>query len=101
MAAEIRPHERSHPGPLQYTAIALVLALITAVEVWVAYQEAFRDVLIAVLLVMSAVKFTLVAMFYMHLRFDDRLFTAFFVGGLILAVGVLTALTVLFRVFFA
>jgi cytochrome c oxidase subunit 4 len=79
--------------------IAIILSTITAVEVWVVYQKSLSGVLLPTLIVLSTVKFALVAMFYMHLRFDHRLFTLFFIGGLILAVGVLFALAALFRAF--
>jgi cytochrome c oxidase subunit 4 len=47
-----------------------------------------------VLLVMMAVKFSIVAMYFMHLKFDDALFTKVFTAGIVLAVGVyLIALT--------
>ncbi|MSQ40547.1 MAG: cytochrome C oxidase subunit IV [Dehalococcoidia bacterium] len=99
MATETRPREHAHPGPLKYVVIAIILAAITAVEVWAVYQTPLRDVLLPTLFVLSATKFALVAMFFMHLRFDHRLFTVFFVGGLVLAIGVLFALAVLFKAF--
>ena len=79
------PEERAHPGPLQYVQIGTILAVITAVEIAVYYVEAVEDVLIPILVVLSALKFTLVVMWFMHLRFDSRLFSSLFVGGLMLA----------------
>ena len=101
MAAQYHSQQRAHPSPLVYVGIAIVLAGITALEVWAVYQQSLRSVLVPILLILSAVKFSLVAMFFMHLRFDNRLFTVFFTGGLILATGVLFALASLFRAFFA
>jgi cytochrome c oxidase subunit 4 len=46
--------------------------------------------------VLSATKFALVAMFYMHLRYDARLFSGLFVGGLALALTVFLAVLSLF-----
>ena len=40
-------------------------------------------------------------MYFMHLKFDSRLFSSFFVGGLLLAGAVLIALLALFHHFFA
>ena len=97
MAAETRPHEPSHPTPLKYVGIAVVLAVVTLIEVWVVFQEGLRDAVLPILLVLSAFKFAMVAMFFMHLRFDHPLFTVFFTGGLILAISVLLALALLFR----
>ncbi len=99
MATETRPREHAHPGPLTYVVIAIILAIITAVEVWAVYQPSLRGVLLPTLIVLSVTKFALVAMFFMHLRFDHRLFTVFFVGGLTLAIGVLFALAALFQTF--
>ena len=93
------PRQPAHPTPARYTAIAVVLAVITIIEVAIVYQEFLRPVLLPILLILSAAKFAVVAMFYMHLRFDDRLFSIFFVVGLVLATFVLIALLILFRVF--
>ncbi len=48
------------------------------------------------LLTLSAVKFGLVAMFYMHLKFDHRLFSWLFVVPMIIAAFVILALLKLF-----
>ena len=76
--------EHAHPGAKEYLGIAVVLTVITAVEVAVYYVPAMRPMLVPVLLVLSAVKFSLVAMFYMHLKFDHRLFSWLFVVPMIL-----------------
>ena len=99
MATETSSHESSHPTALKYVGIAVVWSVITLVEVWAVFQGALRAVLLPLLLMLSAIKFALVAMFYMHLKFDNRLFTVFFVGGFVLAVGVLLALGLLFQFF--
>jgi len=77
--------EGAHPGPAEYIKIGLTLAVITAVEVAVYYIDALSDVLIPILIVLSALKFSLVVLWFMHLKFDNRLFSTFFVGGLMLA----------------
>ncbi len=101
MAAIMQKHEQGHPTPAKYVAIAVILSVITLVEVGVVYVVAGGGFLIALLMALSAVKFALVAMFFMHLRFDHKLFSALFVGGLLLASAVLIALMTLFGVFFA
>jgi cytochrome c oxidase subunit 4 len=78
-------HERPHPSPFAYVAIAVFLAVITSIEVAVYYIHELRPLLAPILLTLSATKFATVAAFYMHLRFDSKLFTYFFVGGLLLA----------------
>lgn len=80
--------ERPHPGPLEYVQIGLALAIVTAVEVAAYYIDALEGVLVPILLVLSALKFSLVALWFMHLRFDNRLFSTFFVGGLALALAI-------------
>lgn len=91
------PRVRSHPSALEYVRVAIVLAVITGAEVMVYYQESLRSVIVPILLVLSAAKFSLVALFFMHLKFDSRLFSAIFSGPLLLAFAVLIALLTLFH----
>ncbi|MGI8661872.1 MAG: cytochrome C oxidase subunit IV family protein [Acidimicrobiales bacterium] len=86
-----------HPSDLQYVYIALFLAAITAVEVVLYYVK--LDFLIGALLlgVLGVVKFATVAMFFMHLRFDSRIFRWFFCGGLALALIVYPILLTTFH----
>ena len=76
--------------------VAAVLAVITAVEISVFYVTAFARFLAPTLIVLSTAKFSLVAMFFMHLRFDHRVFRWLFVGPLAITVGVVLALMALF-----
>jgi len=64
----------AHATTGTYLRIAAILVMITLIEVGVFYVPAFQNVLVPLLLVLSAVKFTLVVMFYMHLKFDNRFF---------------------------
>jgi len=91
--------EHAHPGAKTYVAVAGILAVITAVEVAVFYIEALRPVIVPILLVLSATKFALVVGFFMHLRFDSKLFTAVFVGPLVVAIGLILAMLALYGVF--
>src|SRR5262245_15262783 len=88
----------AHPTWKQYKWVALILTLITVVEVWVYYIPAFTATKLFVpsLLIMSAVKFAIVVLFYMHLKYDARLFRALFTGPLIIAVVTLISLLFLF-----
>jgi cytochrome c oxidase subunit 4 len=45
---------------------------------------------------MSAAKFAIVVMFYMHLKYDAKLFRALFTGPLLIGVIVIIALLFLF-----
>ena len=92
--------ERPHPGPRTYIKIAILLVVITTIEVGLFYVEALDAVIIPIFLILSATKFVMVVMFYMHLKFDSRLFAGFFVGGLLLAVTVGLALLTLIGALF-
>ena len=91
--------EHEHPTAATYGAIAIVLTMITVVEVGVFYVPAFAPILAPLLLVLSAAKFALVVMFYMHLKFDHPLFTFIFTVPFLIAAAVLIALLFLFGVF--
>jgi cytochrome c oxidase subunit 4 len=95
--ADSHPTEHAHPKSLLYVQIAVILAIITGAEVAVWYQPSMRGILVPILLVLSAVKFSLVVSFYMHLRYDSKLFTAVFSGPLALAFAVVIALVSLFH----
>lgn len=94
-----RAEQHAHPSTGTYLAVAGVLTVITMAEVGVFYVPGFRSVLAPVLLILSATKFSLVVMFYMHLKSDHRLFTAVFTLPLLIAIAVIVALMFLFGVF--
>jgi heme/copper-type cytochrome/quinol oxidase subunit 4 len=95
--------EHGHPSPAKYVTIGVILAVITAIEVAIYYvpdfMPGFRPLLPPTLIILSVVKFAMVAMFFMHLKFDSRLFSSLFVGGILLAGGLLIALLALFHQF--
>jgi len=78
-----------------YVLVALVLTGVTALEVGVIYVRQLAPIIVPLLLAMSAAKFALVVLFYMHLRYDSRVLTFVFVGPLILATGLAVALMTL------
>jgi cytochrome c oxidase subunit 4 len=112
MADAHKPHEPSqphsdhtamgemheHPTWSTYWKVAVILTLITVVEVWVYYIPAFvaSRLFVPSLLIMSAVKFAIVVMFYMHLKYDHKLFRALFTGPLTIAILTLIVLLFLF-----
>ena len=91
-------HEHTGPGWSVYWKVAVILTLITIGEVWVYYIPAFvaSRLFLPTLLTMSAVKFAIVVLFYMHLRYDHKLFRTLFTGPLIIAICTLFALMFLF-----
>jgi cytochrome c oxidase subunit 4 len=82
--------EHAHPGPRQYVLIAVVLCVLTALEVGLYYLEGdINDNLIIVMLwVLAVVKFFLVAAWYMHMKMDAPFFRRTFVVGICLAIAV-------------
>ena len=92
------PGEKPHPTWKQYKWVALILTVITIVEVWIYYIPSFAAsrLFVPALLIMSAVKFAIVVMFYMHLRYDHKLFRVLFTGPLMIAIISVIALMFLF-----
>jgi cytochrome c oxidase subunit 4 len=82
-----------HPSEAQYVLIAAILAGLTALEVTLSYLKVggSQGITNGALLVLAAIKFAMVAMFFMHLRFDHKLLRRLFVGGLVLALFVYLA----------
>ncbi len=78
----------AHPTPAEYINIGIILAVITAIEVFVYYVGAIRDALVPILLILSVTKFVLVVLWFMHLRFDNRIFSTLFTGGIMLAAAI-------------
>ena len=66
-----------------YWGIALFLAVVTALEVAVPYIEALDPVRVPLLLIMGAIKFGTVVAFFMHLRYDKKLYRTLFLFGVI------------------
>lgn len=81
---------RAHPGTTMYIGVAVVLAVVTAVEVGLYYTSLTGLRLVSLLLGLAAVKFAMVAAYFMHLKFDGRLLRRLFVTGIVLAGGVYT-----------
>jgi cytochrome c oxidase subunit 4 len=78
----------AHPSDLQYVYVALVLAAITAAEVGIYYAKSLGALLVVILVVLSIIKFSIVVLWFMHLRFDSKLFRRLFVTGIGLALFV-------------
>lgn len=87
----------AHPKEAEYVRIAVILAIVTAIEVGVYYFETIPGLIAPILLILSALKFILVAMFFMHLKFDSRLFSFIFSGPLLLALAVMVAVLSMFQ----
>ncbi len=98
MAHDSKHAAHAHPTGATYLKIFLILTVITVIEVWAYYipslvaSPLFNPSLIA----MSAAKFAIVVLFYMHLKFDHKLFRMLFSGPLIIAAATIVALMFLF-----
>ncbi|HET7876593.1 MAG TPA: cytochrome C oxidase subunit IV family protein [Methylomirabilota bacterium] len=89
-----------HATVATYVRIAVVLTVITAIEVATLYVPGIPHVLLVTsLLVMSLIKFALVVGFYMHLRYDPQVLRALFVGPLLISIAIILALMALFSAF--
>ena len=103
-AHEVHPQaghdDQHHWSDLQYVKLALALAVITALEVALSYsKDEFGSFFLPLLLIMMAVKFFAVVFYFMHLKFDNRLFGLLFYTGLFLAIGVYCAALLTFHFF--
>ncbi|HKN00008.1 MAG TPA: cytochrome C oxidase subunit IV family protein [Candidatus Binataceae bacterium] len=88
--------EVSHPSVGIYVIVAVFLCVLTAMEITVFYVPALRAVIVPVLLILAAAKFALIAMFFMHLKYDSWMLSGVFIFPLIAAAVLLTALLMLF-----
>ena len=80
----------AHPTPLKYVLIAMILAVVTAIEVGLYYIEMPDKLFVAILLGLAFIKFSMVAAYFMHLKFDGRLLRRLFITGILLAGAVYT-----------
>jgi cytochrome c oxidase subunit 4 len=88
----------AHPSPKEYVRIGVILAVLTAIEIAASYTIE-GAVLIVLLLVLAVIKFSIVVMWFMHLKFDDRRYARFFVMGVALAATLYLIVLMLSRVF--
>ena len=94
-----KPTAHAHPSGATYLKVALILTVITVAEVWAYYVPTLvaSPLFNPALIVMSAAKFAIVVLFYMHLKYDHRLFKALFTGPLMIAGATIVALLFLFH----
>jgi len=98
--AEAHGHDAhsSHKPTSYYVNVALILAALTALETstyWIDFGPFFMPAL----LIMMAIKFIMVVSLFMHLKFDNKIFSWLFYSGLILAVLVYCAFLACFQFF--
>ncbi len=100
VAPRRRPHAR-HPSTKEYVRIAIILGAITAGEIAIYYLDWVREhgLLIPLLFFFAVIKFSLVVLWFMHLRFDSRTYARFFLMGLAGAITLFLILLMVFRTF--
>jgi cytochrome c oxidase subunit 4 len=79
-----------------FVQIAMLLAVITGLELVTVYLPFMKWLLVSALVILSTVKFMFVIFYFMHLRWDKAFCTILFFIGLILAGGTMWALLKLF-----
>ena len=85
MAEESSPEQQPvSPTGLGYGGVFVVLAVITAIEVWLGTSEIARSVRTGLFLALSLIKAGFVAAYYMHLKRDSRLYSYIFVAPAVL-----------------
>ena len=96
----IEPHGQAgavhHPSVGIYLMVAVFLVVLTAMEITVFYVPALKTVIVPVLLILAAAKFALIAMFFMHLRYDSWTLSGIFIFPLVIATLMLVSLLMLF-----
>jgi cytochrome c oxidase subunit 4 len=92
-------HGTGHPSPKEYVRIGVILFVLTALEISASYAGVSGGILIPTLFVLAIVKFALVVLWFMHLKFDDRRFARFFVMGLAGASILYLIVLISFKVF--
>jgi cytochrome c oxidase subunit IV len=103
MSAATETHTDSHDHGLTdagYIKIALILAAITALEVSTYYID-FGALFLPLLLTMMVVKFVMVVSYFMHLKFDNKIFSFLFYVGLGLALFCYIVALATFKFFIA
>lgn len=101
MSASSSPATAHHDGHDEskfqiYVQIAMLLAVITGIEIVCVYIPFAKWIIVTTLVVLSAVKFMFVIFYFMHLRWDKPFCTILFFIGLTLAGGTMWALLALF-----
>jgi cytochrome c oxidase subunit 4 len=79
-----------------FVQIAMLLGIITGVEIVIIYLPLAKWLIVTALSILSLVKFMYVIFYFMHLKFDKLFCTILFFIGLVLAGGTATALLAIF-----
>jgi cytochrome c oxidase subunit 4 len=97
----VEPAHHTHPSDWTYVKVALILGVMTGIEVALSYTSINEHLTIGLLLGLAALKFGTVVAYFMHLKFDHPWFRRLFITGLVLAIGVYIAYLSTLHVFVA
>lgn len=95
-------HDEHHPSDATYWKVGGILGLLTLLEVGTyfitddPYSHELAPLLIGSLLFMMVAKFITIGAYFMHLKFDSKLFRTAFITGIVLAVAVYIAVLTTF-----
>ena len=84
---------------LVYIKVAAVLVVLTAIEIYASYADYLDKAFLPIMLSLMVTKFLLVVLFFMHLRWDSKLFGRMFWAGALLAVAVYVGALATFQYF--
>ena len=89
------------PSDKQYVVVAIVLSLLTGIEVFTYFKSVinFGEILMPMLIVLMCIKFYLIAAYFMHLKYDKAILRRFFMTGIFLAVFVYMIALLTFKLF--
>jgi len=86
----------SHPTterPVNYLGIFILLAVLTLVETLASYLQQ-AAIKFPVLIALSLVKAVLVSLYFMHLKFDSRIFSYLFIAGCLLSIPLILVMLI-------
>jgi len=86
----------SHPTterPVNYLGIFILLAVLTLVETLVSYLQQ-AAIKFPVLIALSLVKAVMVSLYFMHLKFDSRIFSYLFIAGCLLSIPLILVMLI-------
>jgi len=89
-------HEAA-PRRANYLGIFIILIVLTLIETLVSYVQQ-ETIKFPVLIVLSVIKAVLVLLYFMHLKFDSRLYTYLFIAGCVLVIPLVLVMTIIMPV---
>ncbi len=89
--AATHAEHKKHTSPV---LVFVILTLFTVFEILVTLFNVPKNVIVPILIAIALVKASLVAMYYMHLRYEKVLYTLIFVTPTLFAVLLITVLMI-------